>query len=115
MVNGFPVEPPKRLRPIFDFHLANWNRTPDEIASDRASEMRRMKVLRETGKTYFTEEQLSSARDLIVFKKPLVSRADPLERAENFRRLVHPDPDLTPDDSSSWEWGPVILPLPRKL
>lgn len=105
--DGVTIHPPKRLRAIFDFHLANWSKTADEIAADSDSDRRRMQALRESGRVNFTDEAIALAKELLLFKKPLVSRGDPSERAENFRRLVHP---VRPDSeaSGSWEWAPVI-------
>lgn len=94
LMNGVPVEPPRRLRAIFGFHLENWNKTADQIAAVSASNRRRMADLRSFGRVNFTEEALQAAR-VRLLAAPVVS--DAAKRAANYFRIrfAHLSPEIS--------------------
>lgn len=93
-VNGQPdrvLEPPARLRSVFDFHFSSWDMTAAEIAERSDSDRRRMVALRQSGRTNITEENFQAARDLILFRHPLGVVKPHEQRSRNFSRIVHPE------------------------
>lgn len=87
LVEGKPVQPPRRLRAAFDFHLSNWSKSRDQIAADSdARKTRHAESCRTGCGVNFTSEQLAAAR-LRILAPSRVSRAE--ERARNYRRTYH--------------------------
>jgi hypothetical protein len=85
------LQPPRRLRPVFDFHLMSWNLTPDQIADRSASDRRRLAALRASGRVYFTEESLAAAKLRLVavpIKAPAQVRSENYFKTR-FPHLVH--------------------------
>jgi len=87
-LNGVVQEPPSRFRAVFDFHLSNWNKTYEQIAAVSDSERRRIKVLRDSGRTNFTDEAIAEAKALIM-ASPKYSPAE--IRARNYYRCHFPN------------------------
>lgn len=88
-VDGKRLQPPARLRSAFEFHLANWDRTRDQLAYDASAKRREMAEMRASGNgMFYTVEAFAAAREKIL-GVPVISRA--AERARNFTRLVHPE------------------------
>lgn len=84
-VDGVPVHPPARLRAVFGFHLANWDRSRDLIAHESAALRRRMAGVQR----FHTDETIAAARAALL----AVPKYSPAEsRSRNYRRLHFRDP-----------------------
>lgn len=88
------LQPPRRLRHVFDFHLSSWRMSPDEIAERSASDRRRMADLRASGRVYFTEESFEAAKVRLLSIPSLSAAA--VRSANYFRtRFSHLTPSLS--------------------
>lgn len=81
------LQPPRRLRPVFDFHFSSWGLSPDQIAERSASDRRRMADLQASGRVYFTEEALALAR-LRLLAVPVKTPAE--IRSDNYFKTRFP-------------------------
>lgn len=84
-VDGVPVHPPARLRAVFGFHLANWDKSRDLIAHESVALRRRMAGVQR----FHTDETIAAARAALL-AAPKYSPAE--IRARNYQRLHFRDP-----------------------
>lgn len=101
-VDGKRVQPPARLRSVFDFHLTNWRKTRDEIAFEKNEAKRKMsEMLVSRSGMFHTSEAFVAARAALLAPRfavrplppptPFNSESPAALRARNFARLVHPE------------------------